>query len=73
VTDEKAQQELIEYLTQVVPGAVVDCAGCPVKRPVSQAIQRDGKFYCTEVCADKANALYRKPQPKSVLADNWEV
>lgn len=73
MTDEKAQQELIGYLAQVVPGAMVDCAGCPVKRPVSQAIQRDGKFYCKEECADRANAVYRKPQLKSVLVDNWEV
>ncbi len=66
-------KELLEYLTQIVPAATIDCDGCGAKREASKAVIRESKFYCKEECADRANALYRKPQPKSVLYDNWEV
>jgi hypothetical protein len=65
--------ELIEYLVQVVPGAKVECAGCGVERDVSQAVVRDERFYCEEECADRANAVLRKQQPRKVEVDGWSI
>lgn len=67
------REDLIEYLATIVPGATVDCAGCPVKREVGAMVKREGKFYCSERCADIANAVVRKAQPKGVKINGWDV
>lgn len=65
--------ELIEYVASIVPGAKVECAGCPVERLVSQCVVRNEKFYHSEECADRANAVVKKPQPKGVRLNGWDI
>lgn len=65
--------ELIKYLASIVPGAKVECAGCGVEREAAKAVIRESKFYCKDECADRALALYRKPEPKRVDCDGWSI
>jgi len=69
--ESRDQQDLIEYLAQIIPSATVECAGCGVMREVDAAIVRDDKFYCKEECADRANAVLRKAQPPCVKAGGY--
>jgi hypothetical protein len=63
----------MEYLAQIVPGATQECAGCPAERPVGDMVKREEKFYHSAECADRALALYRKPEPKRVDCDGWSI
>jgi hypothetical protein len=65
--------ELIEYLMSIVPNAVVECAECERELEASQAVRRADQFYCSDNCADKANAILLRPQPKSVKAGCFDI
>jgi hypothetical protein len=65
--------DLIEYLSQLMPTAPADCAGCGLEREASTMTIREGRAYCSEDCADRALALLRKPQPKGVRLNGWDI
>lgn len=65
--------DLIAYLAEIVPEAPRVCAGCPVVRKAGEMVRRDGLLYCDEECADRATAVLRKPQPKGVKLDGYNI
>ena len=67
------QDELIEYLAEIVPGAEVECAGCPATRRVGEMVSREGKFYHSVECADRSCAVMRKDRGNVVVYDNWKI
>jgi hypothetical protein len=68
-----AQDELIEYLKQIVPNAQVECAGCGGKTEAARAVEHGDKWYCDQECADKDNAILIRPEPKDVRVDGWSI
>ena len=70
--------ELIQYLAQFMPLAPIQCDGCTREVEISKAIEREGKFFHSERCADIATAPIIKPQPEGhrVIANDgvvWDV
>lgn len=65
--------ELINYLAEFMPTAQIECAGCTRQVAISKAIEREGKFFHSERCADIATAPIIKPQPKGTRIDGWDV
>lgn len=70
--------ELINYLAEFMPAAQIECAGCTRQVAISEAIERDGRFFHSERCADIATAPIIKPQPEGhrVMASDgviWDV
>lgn len=68
-----ADTELFQYLATLMPGAPIQCAGCPVEVEAAQAVTRADNLYCSKTCADRATARLVKPQPKGVNLDGWDV
>lgn len=70
--------ELINYLAEFMPAAQIECSGCTRKVAISEAIEREGKFFHSERCSDIATAPIIKPQPEGhrVMASDgviWDV
>jgi hypothetical protein len=65
--------ELLEYLVEIVPGALLECAGCPAEREAAVMIRRESKLYHSQECADRSLAVYTKPEPKRVDCDGWSI
>jgi hypothetical protein len=65
--------ELMDYLTEIVPGATAECAGCPAEREVGVMVRSEGKLYHSQECADRSCAVVRKVQPKGVKLDGWDI
>jgi hypothetical protein len=69
--------ELIQYLAQFMPLAPIQCDGCTREVEISKAIEREGKFFHSETCADIATAPIVKPKPKRIegvnFVDGWDV
>lgn len=65
--------ELLEYLAQVMPAALIGCAGCGAERVRARGVIRSDQFFCSETCADRNLAVLIKAQPKGVEIDGWQV
>jgi hypothetical protein len=65
--------ELIEYLGEIVPGALLECAGCPAEREAAVMIKREGKLYHSQECADRSCAVLDRNRGDVVVCDNWKV
>jgi len=65
--------DLIEYLAEIVPGATLECAGCPAVREVGVMIEREGKLYHSQECADRSCAVLDRNRGSVVIVDNWKV
>ena len=65
--------EMMAYLMEIVPAAKVECAGCGVKKDAVATVIRANKFYCSDECADRDNAILLKAQPKGVKIGCFDV
>lgn len=65
--------ELIQYLAQFMPLAPIQCDGCTREVEISKAIEREGKFFHSEKCADIALAPMVKPQNKGTQFEGWMI
>ena len=65
--------ELIQYLAPFMPTAPIQCDGCTREVEISKAIEKEGKHFHSQKCADIATAPLIKPQPKSTRVDGWDV
>lgn len=62
-------KDLFDYLTSLIPDALIDCDGCTRQVKASEAINREGKYFHSERCAEMVCAPLVKPQPKSSNID----
>lgn len=65
--------ELFNLLAEIMPDAPIDCAGCTRQVAISKAVQREGKFFHSERCADREAAPMIKPQNKSQQYEGWDI
>ncbi len=65
--------ELIKYLIEWMPDALIDCAGCTRQIEISKAVQRENKFYHSEQCADIATAVMIKPKQPQTIYEGWAI
>lgn len=66
-------QDLLDYLISLMPDAIIECDGCTKQVKASEAINREGKHFHSERCADLACARLVKPQEKGHRVDGWDV
>lgn len=66
-------QDLLEYLTSLMPDAPIDCDGCTRQVKALEAIKREGKHFHSEACADIACARLVKPQEKGTTFQHWDI
>jgi hypothetical protein len=71
------EQCLLNYLTSLMPDALINCDGCTRQVKASEAIKREGKHFHSEQCADIACARFVKHQPARVEGvnhcDGWDI
>ena len=65
--------ELIQYLAPFMPTAPIQCDGCTKEVEISKAIEREGKFFHSEKCADIELAPMVKPQGRGTDYKGWLI
>lgn len=69
--------DLIIYLASLMPDVQgITCAGCPGEVKASAMVERDGKIFCSERCADMHFALMPRISPARVPVPGcefWDV
>lgn len=70
--------DLFQYLAEIMPDAIADCDGCPEKFVIGKGFEKDGKIYHNRACWMKFTAPIVKPTGQSLKVTDskgrtWDV
>lgn len=65
--------EEFKLIQRVNPNLIFDCAYCMMSAKTKEAVFKDDKLFCSQVCAERGLSLLIKRQPPAVKAGNMDV